>query len=87
MYEYTDLLNTVLKFIRIFQSEKYLSNDEGHFQSNIEQVARLYVSAYPASLLRYLMHAPPYGHVWHKAFFWVGSLFTACSDIFHSPLY
>ena len=22
--------------------------------------------------LRYLMHAPPYGHVWHKAFFWVG---------------
>ena len=22
--------------------------------------------------LRYLMHAPSYGHVWHKAFFWVG---------------
>ena len=22
--------------------------------------------------LRYLMHAPPYGHVWHKAFFLVG---------------
>ena len=19
------------------------------------------------------MHAPPYGHVWHKAFFWVGT--------------
>ena len=25
-----------------------------------------------SKILQYLMHAPPYGHVWHKAFFLVG---------------
>ena len=41
----------------------------------------LLLNATPLRYLRYLMHAPPYWHVWHKAFFLGGS---RCRAVAHT---